>query len=582
MSITIVTTTINKPVLLDDYCRNAKKFNHQKVNFIVIGDKKTPATVGHFCAELERKYGYTVEYLGIADQISFLDDFKELREHLPYNSIQRRNIGILKAYLDGAETIITIDDDNFVKAEDDFIGQHSIVGHQQKITAVSSSSGWFNVCKLLKEERGLPFYHRGFPIQKRSLTDTATSHDQKRIGKVVVNAGLWLDAPDIDAITWLAMPVKAVGITDEYPRGMALEIGTWSPFNSQNTALAREVVPAYFLSPHLGRYDDIWASYIVKRIADHLGDYIHYGYPLVTQERNYHDYLNDLKKEQFGMELSDNFVDGLRMMNFSGRNYQECFVEVIDWLSDWMDQNELLKKNEPYREQVSQMITGMKIWKNIFIKDKKIINQNFKKSTIVVPEKKDNQIKLNLGCGDRPIAGFLNAYVRNISGIEYPNTSINNLSHFQDDFVDYIYACHVLEHIPREQTFAALLEWNRVLKVGGMLRVAVPDWDSIVRYYNKTEDLTNLLNFTFGGREDPTNSHYRVFNFATLKTLLWEAGFKRITRYDWRDTEHADHDDFSKAYLPHMDEENGLLMSLNIQCIKHTNINISDAGKTTS
>jgi hypothetical protein len=36
----------------------------------------------------------------------------------------------------------------------------------------------------------------------------------------------------------------------------------------------------------------------------------------------------------------------------------------------------------------------------------------------------------------------------------------------------------------------------------------------------------------------------------------------------WRETEHAHVDDFSQAYIPHMDKENGILISLNIECDK--------------
>jgi hypothetical protein len=49
-----------------------------------------------------------------------------------------------------------------------------------------------------------------------------------------------------------------------------------------------------------------------------------------------------------------------------------------------------------------------------------------------------------------------------------------------------------------------------------------------------------------------------------LKTI----GFDKIYKYDWRNTEHSDIDDFSQCYLPHMDKENGKLMSLNVEAIK--------------
>lgn len=188
------------------------------------------------------------------------------------------------------------------------------------------------------------------------------------------------------------------------------------------------------------------------------------------------------------------------------------------------------------------------------------------------PEENTKKIKINLGCGDRPLPGFLNVDSRNIPGIECPNTWAEDLSCFPDNSADYIYACHLLEHIPREKTFVTLCEWNRVLKKGGILRVAVPDWDAMIKVYQQTSDLENRLNYLFGGRDYEGNTHYRVFNFPMLRTLLYEAGFKRITRYNWWETEHADRDDFSKAYIPHQDR-NGTLMSLNVECLKHIYVN---------
>lgn len=176
--------------------------------------------------------------------------------------------------------------------------------------------------------------------------------------------------------------------------------------------------------------------------------------------------------------------------------------------------------------------------------------------------------KLHLGCADKIIPGFVNVDVRDLPGVDVV-ADARKLTSFENGSIDLIYACHILEHFPRPQTFSTLLEWNRVLKPGGVLRIAVPDWDATVAAYQRTGDYENLLNWIYGGREYGENVHFRQFNFAGLKTLLVEAGFKRVVRYDWRKTEHADVDDFSKAYMPHMDTENGLLMSLNVECMKH-------------
>jgi hypothetical protein len=49
---------------------------------------------------------------------------------------------------------------------------------------------------------------------------------------------------------------------------------------------------------------------------------------------------------------------------------------------------------------------------------------------------------------------------------------------------------------------------------------------------------------------------------------LLQAGFSEVRRWDWRNTEHSEVDDYSQAHLPHMDKENGRLMSLNLEAIK--------------
>ena len=64
------------------------------------------------------------------------------------------------------------------------------------------------------------------------------------------------------------------------------------------------------------------------------------------------------------------------------------------------------------------------------------------------------------------------------------------------------------------------------------------------------------------------NFHYNIFDEPSLTALLEEAGFVDVQRWDWRTTEHAEVDDFSQAYLPHMDKEKGTLISLNLEATK--------------
>jgi len=360
MQTAIVTTTINIPVLLKAYAQNAHSWGHRKVDFIVIGDRKSPPDTADFCKTVPY---LPCQYLDIPAQQEYLDRFPALWTHLRFDSIQRRNIGILLAYERGADVIITIDDDNFVMGQD-FVGVHGQVGQTRELTAYGSTSGWFNVCSFLEVDEGLRFYHRGYPQDVRWTEQSHFVTSSRVSRRIAVNAGLWLDNPDIDALTRMVRQPVVRGVRLPDNENFTLEPGTWSPFNSQNTAIMRDAVPAYFLSPYIGRYDDIWASYVIDRIAEHLGDAIAFGAPLVRQVRNPHNLWKDLDVERNGVIMTDEFCAALRSIPLAGITYHECFAEVLDGLSsgwkvgsDW---------NESQKEWRAKLLEGMGIWHDVF------------------------------------------------------------------------------------------------------------------------------------------------------------------------------------------------------------------------
>jgi len=166
----IVTTTIYVPKLLEKYAQNSRFYCHDDVCFVVVGDKKTPANVGQYCQDLEQKYGYKIINMDVDGQIEYLKQFPKLGEHLPWNSIQRRNIGSIVAYQGQADVIVTIDDDNLITNQD-FLGPkgHGIVGQVTTVPTYDSSTGWLNVCEFLEEEQDIKFYHRGYPIDEKKF-----------------------------------------------------------------------------------------------------------------------------------------------------------------------------------------------------------------------------------------------------------------------------------------------------------------------------------------------------------------------------------------------------------------------------
>jgi predicted SAM-dependent methyltransferase len=175
-------------------------------------------------------------------------------------------------------------------------------------------------------------------------------------------------------------------------------------------------------------------------------------------------------------------------------------------------------------------------------------------------------IKLHLGCGTKHIESFTNIDIRYLPGVDEVN-NIRFLRNYKENTVDEIYACHVLEHFGRWEYKSVLTRWFELLKPGGTLRLAVPNFSAICSYYIKTSNLNQIMGLLYGGQDYDENYHYTTFDFNSLSNDLKTIGFNAVQPYNNENTDHANVDDFSNAYLPHMDK-NGMLMSLNIEAIK--------------
>ncbi len=173
-------------------------------------------------------------------------------------------------------------------------------------------------------------------------------------------------------------------------------------------------------------------------------------------------------------------------------------------------------------------------------------------------------MKLHLGCGNRYLPGFFHIDAINYDGhIDYVG-DIAKLNFIETNSVEEIYASHVLEHFKRHQIEEVLNEWNRVLQINGILRIAVPNFEAIVNHYNQHKDISKLIGLLYVGQTYDYNFHHVCFDFISLKELLEKSNYKSVKEYDWRTFLPDTFDDYSKSYLPHLDFENGTLMSLNI------------------
>ncbi len=276
----IVTTTINPPTLA-----TIKYSRIEDWTLIVVGDKKTPHE------EYER---LNCIYLSPEEQEK---KYPNLSKAIGWNSIQRRNIGFVEAYNLGADIVATVDDDNIPYEN---WGKNVVVGETTEIDIYTTDLGVFDPLSVTEHTS---IWHRGYPIELVPMR-SAIQYGGKLNRKVLVQADLWDGDPDIDAMARLSQSPIVKFDKIQGPYGST----SISPFNSQNTFLAREVIPYYSVFPYVGRMDDIWGSYVLQH---HFPNSVCYNKASVYQDRNVQDLVTNLENEIIGYRHTGNLVRSL-------------------------------------------------------------------------------------------------------------------------------------------------------------------------------------------------------------------------------------------------------------------------------
>ena len=83
-------------------------------------------------------------------------------------------------------------------------------------------------------------------------------------------------------------------------------------------------------------------------------------------------------------------------------------------------------------------------------------------------------MKLHIGCGSIRLAGYINIDAKKTPAVDRVMNA-TSLGEFANNSVDEIYSCHMLEHLDKKNGRNFLKECRRVLKVGGTIRLEVPD-----------------------------------------------------------------------------------------------------------
>lgn len=368
----IVVTTIFEPAWLPGYLENLRAHGHDKsVTLRIICDRKTPATV-FAAAEGARKVGFLVDCPSLDEQVSYLQKLGLPADFIPWNTDNRRNIGFLRAWQNDAEVLISIDDDNYCRSDSDFVASHHVVGRKAGDIAgqrLAENGAWFNICSLLGAQVKDPFFARGYPYAARggasAMPVPVTDRMAERI--IAINAGLWLDDPDVDALTRLAQRPR---VESADSGGVLLGDATWSPINTQNTALMREAVPAYYYvrmgfplqGMRIDRFGDILSGYFVQKCAKHLGHLVRLGSPAANHRRTPHNLFKDLYHELAGIVLIEELMPWLQDLKLSGVNYFETYATLAEALEAQASHFRGFVWDEGGREFLIDTAGTMRIW----------------------------------------------------------------------------------------------------------------------------------------------------------------------------------------------------------------------------
>lgn len=178
---------------------------------------------------------------------------------------------------------------------------------------------------------------------------------------------------------------------------------------------------------------------------------------------------------------------------------------------------------------------------------------------------KAHKICLHVGCGKHKIVGggWFNIDVRPEVNPDIVTSAVH-LEMFEDESVDLVYACHVLEHLTPTEGARALKEWARALKPRCPLWAAVPDIGNIARAITAGGHLRRLRGLIWGGQTYLGNLHYTGWDFETLCEDLRVAGFYNMSRLS---PSFAPIRDFSGGTLE-LEDGTVLATSLNLRGLK--------------
>ena len=150
--------------------------------------------------------------------------------------------------------------------------------------------------------------------------------------------------------------------------------------------------------------------------------------------------------------------------------------------------------------------------------------------------------RLNWGCGESPEPGWINSDTKEAPGVL--SCDIRDGLPIDSNSLDYAVSIHALPEVPYHDLIPVLGELRRVLKPGGILRLALPDLEKGVEAYKRDDRSYFLIPDSdmesTGGKLVTQLLWYgysrTVFVRDFVHELLVKAGFTSVRDVEYRQT----------------------------------------------